>query len=210
MGEMSMNKVIHGALRRDLDRFIAALRTFPPGDLTRARQLEAAWVNFDDQLRHHHKGEHKTAWPALRAVGVTTEVLEVMDAEHETMALALAEARAAMGALNRTAGLEESRAALAAFQRLQAVTVPHLDHEESEIEDVYLAHRDSDEIKAMNRAFGKVSPARGGRFFAWLLDGASADERQAVTHEVPRPVVVVLGGIFGRGYRKHVATVWNG
>ena len=29
---MSMNKVIHGAVRRDLDRFDAALRAFADGD----------------------------------------------------------------------------------------------------------------------------------------------------------------------------------
>ena len=36
MAEMSMNKVIHGAVRRDLDRFADALRTFRPGDTERA------------------------------------------------------------------------------------------------------------------------------------------------------------------------------
>ena len=66
MAEMSMNKAIHGAVRRDLDRFIAALTAFPPGDPARAQQLDAAWANFDDQLTHHHEGEHTIAWPALR------------------------------------------------------------------------------------------------------------------------------------------------
>ena len=42
MAEMSMNKVIHAAVRRDLDRFIAALSAFPPGDTARAQQLSAA------------------------------------------------------------------------------------------------------------------------------------------------------------------------
>lgn len=32
-------------------------------------------------------------------------------------------------------------------------------------------------MKAMDRAFAKVGPVRGGRFFAWVLDGASPDER---------------------------------
>jgi hypothetical protein len=209
MAEMSMNKAIHGAFRRDLDRFVAALSAFPPGDLQRARQLDAAWQNFDDQLTHHHEGEHETAWPALKSVGVDQQLLDTMDAEHETMAAALAEARTAMGALTRTAGLEESRTAMTAFERLRAVTVHHLDHEESEIEDVYLANRDSPEMKAMGKAFGKVSPARGGRFFAWVLDGATPAERAAVTGEVPGPVLALIGGVFGRGYRKNVAPVWR-
>lgn len=209
MAEMSMNKVIHGAVRRDLDRFIAALRAFAPGDLARARQLEKAWSNFDEQLTYHHEGEHTIAWPALESVGVSRDLLTSLDAEHETMAAALRETRSAMGELAKRAGAEEADAALAAVQRLQAVTVAHLDHEEAEIEPVYLAKRDTPEIKAMGKAFARVSPSRGGRFFAWVLDGASAEERAAVTDEVPGPVLTVIGGVFGRGYRKDVGSVWR-
>ncbi len=209
MSEMSMNKVIHGAFRRDLDRFIAALSAFPAGDLARAQQLDTAWANFNHELTYHHTGEHEIAWPALEAVGVSKEVLATMDAEHEIMGAALAETRTTMSALTRTAGRDEAQAALAAFQKLQAVTISHLDHEEAEIEDIYLANRDAPEIKAMGKQFSKVSPARGGQFFAWLLDGASPEERAAVAQEVPKPVITIIGGIFGRGYRKNVASVWK-
>ena len=65
-----MNKAIHGAFRRDLDRFVAALTDFPAGNRERAQQLVAAWENFDDQLTHHHHGEHTIAWPHLKALGV--------------------------------------------------------------------------------------------------------------------------------------------
>ena len=37
----------------------------------------------------------------------------------------------------------------------------------------------------MGRAFGKTGLARGGRFFAWVLDGASPAERAGVTASVP-------------------------
>lgn len=209
MTEISMNKANHGAFRRDLDRFIAALSTFTPGDLTRAGQLDTAWANFDEQLTRHHEDEHAIAWPALEAVGVSKQLLATMDDEHETMAAALAETRAAMVALANSAGLEDSRAALAAWQKLQTVTVRHLDHEEAEIEDVYLTKRGTPEIKAMGKAFAKVSPVRAGRFLAWVLDGASPTEREAVAREVPGPVISIIGGIFGMGYRRSVAPVWN-
>jgi hypothetical protein len=58
---MSMNKAIHGALRRDLDRFVGALGAFRDGDTARAAQLGRAWENFDDQLTHHHEGEREVA-----------------------------------------------------------------------------------------------------------------------------------------------------
>jgi hemerythrin-like domain-containing protein len=209
MVTMSMNRAIHGAFRRDLERFVAALEAFRSGDHERARQLTAAWANFDDQLTRHHEGEHEIAWPALHALGVTKELLATMDAEHASMAAALTKTRAAMAVLAATPGSEQAQAALAAITELRAVTGEHLDHEESELEDLYVSKRDTPEMKAMGRAFAKVGPVRGGRFFAWVLDGASPEERAAVTGEVPGPVLAVLTGVFGRSYRRDVAPAWR-
>jgi len=209
MAEMSMNKAIHGAFRRDLARFIAALSRFPSGDTERGSQIAAAWSNFDDQLTRHHTGEHEIAWPALTAVGTSPSLLATLDAEHDLMAAAVAEVRAAVPALTRSASVEDASRARAAFERLQAVTVAHLEHEEDELEPVLLGKKDTPEIKAMGRAFGKVNPARGGRFFAWVTDGASPDEKAAVTRDVPGPVLALIGGVFGRGYRKDIAPVWR-
>jgi hypothetical protein len=132
-----------------------------------------------------------------------------MDAEHDAMAAALGEARTVLGALATTAGAAEAAEALGAIRALEQVTVVHLEHEEAELEPVYLARRDTPEIRAMGKAFGKVSPARGGRFFAWLLDGASPEERAAVHRDVPGPVLAIIGGVFGRGYRRDVAPAWR-
>jgi len=209
MAEMSMNKAIHGAFRRDLTRFITALSSFPPGDVKRGKQIAAAWSNFEDQLTQHHTGELEIAWPALTAVGASPSLLATMNAEHDLMAAAIVEVSAAVPALKRTASLDDVSTARAAFERLQAVTVAHLEHEEAKLEPVYLEKKDTPEIKAMGRAFGKVSPARGGQFFAWVTDGASSDEMAAVTRDVPGPVLAVIGGVFGRGYRKDIAPVWK-
>ena len=210
MAEMSMNKVIHGAVRRDLDRFVVALDHFPAGDRRRAGDLATAWQNFDDQLTRHHEGEHRIAWPALQSVGVSPALLDELDAEHDTMAAALAETRTALGALARSADAADASAARESVARLRQVTCAHLDHEEAEIEGVYQAKRDTPEIKAMGKAFARDGGATvGGRFFAWVLDGASVEERRAVTREVPGPVLAVLTKVLGRGYTRNVAPVWR-
>lgn len=209
MGGMSMNKVIHGAIRRDLDRFISALQSFSAGDTVRAQQLGTAWANFDDQLNHHHEGEHEIAWPAMEAVGVSRELLDEMDDEHDAMATALDQTRTAMDQLVRSPGKEQAGTALGAFTTLRELTISHLEHEEAELEEVYLAKRETPELKAMAKAFSRVSPARGGRFLEWVLDGASPAERATVSQEIPAPVRAIFGGVFGRGYRKNVATVWR-
>ena len=206
---MSMNKVIHGAIRRDLDRFEGALGTFRSGDTARAQRLAAAWDNFDRQLTDHHEGEHEIAWPALEKAGITRDVLDQMDAEHTTMAAALAQARSAMAALSSRAGSGEAEAALVAIRRLREVTVTHLDHEEEQLEQFYLEHHDDPAIKEMGRQFAKAGPRKAGPFMAWVDDGAGAEEQAALRASVPRPVLAVMSGVFGRSYRKNVAPVWR-
>lgn len=206
---MSMNKAIHGAFRRDLQRFLDALGSFRDGDRARAAQLGRAWDNFDAQLTDHHEGEHSIAWPALASIGVSQETLAQMDAEHERMAAALAATRTAMASFRASASAADGAAARAAFEQLRAVTVEHLDHEEGEIEAVYLAHADGPEMKAMGKQFAKVSPAKGGQFFAWVTDGATPDELATISGNVPKPVLAVVSGIWGRGYRRDVAPAWR-
>jgi hypothetical protein len=209
MAEMSMNKVIHAAFRRDLQRFLDALSRFRDGDRDRAAQLGKAWDNFYLQLTDHHEGEHAIAWPAMESIGVSKELLAVFDEEHDRMAQALEATRGAMTTFRASATAADAAAARASFEQLQTITVAHLDHEEQETEPVYLQHADGPEMKAMGRQFGKVSPAKGGRFFAWVTDGASPQEMSALTATVPKPVLTIIGGIFGRGYRRDVAPTWR-
>jgi hemerythrin-like domain-containing protein len=204
-----MNRAIHAAVRRDLDRFLDALARFPAGDRQRAGQLKTAWQNFDNQLTEHHEGEHRIAWPTMLKVGVPQEVLTQLDAEHDTMAGALTAARTMMGALSNSASAEDAAAARTAMLELQRVTVEHFDHEEKEIEPVYLEKEGTPEMKAMGREFAKVSPTQGGTFFAWALDGATPTESSAITGTIPKPVLTVILGLFGRSYRKSVAPVWR-
>lgn len=204
-----MNKVIHRAFRRDLQRFLDALGRFRDGDRDRAAQLGRAWDNFYLQLTDHHEGEHAIAWPAMESIGVSKELLAVFDEEHDRMAQALEAARGAMTTFRASATATDAAAARASLEQLQTITVAHLDHEEQEIEPIYLAHENSPEIKAMGKRFARVSPTKGGTFFAWVTDGAAADEMAALTSTVPKPVLKIISGVFGRGYRRDVAPAWR-
>lgn len=210
MAKISMNRAIHGAVRRDLQRFLGALETFPSGSVDRAGQLARAWANLEDQLTDHHESEHEIVWPALEAIGASTELIETMDAEHDAVAAALADSRAALAKLKASASAADAHAARAAMERLQEVTRAHFEHEETEMEPISSAHRDAPEVHEIARKFGKrLTPAKGGRFIAWVLDGASTEERAAVTREIPGPVVTIIGGIFGVPYRRKIAPIWK-
>jgi hemerythrin-like domain-containing protein len=206
---MSMNKVIHCAIRRDLERFRRALDTFAEGDEARALALHRAWVNFDHQLTDHHEGEHEIAWPAMRAIGIEQPTIESFDTEHEAMAADLAATRRTMDNLRVSASRADAAAAAAAMARLHTTTVTHLDHEELETESVLAHNEDHPAMKEMGRKFSRrTGPVKAGTFFAWMQDGATAEEQAALQASVPRPVMAVIGGLFGRRYRKDVAPTW--
>jgi hemerythrin-like domain-containing protein len=208
---MSMNKVIHCAVRRDLGRFQDALGAFRDRDHSRAEALHRAWQNFDAQLTDHHEGEHEVAWPAMRAIGISDASLASFDAEHEAMAQELANTRAAMDQLAHSAARADADAAGAALARLDEVTTTHLEHEETLTEPALADNEGHAAIKEMGRKFSRRSgPAKAGHFFAWMQDGATAEEKAALRHSVPAPVLAIVGGLFGRKYRKEIAPVWAG
>lgn len=206
---MSMNKVIHCAVRRDLRRFRRALDDLVDGDRDRAAALHRAWLNFDAQLTEHHEGEHEIAWPALEALGIPAETIDSFDSEHGAMAADLGTTRTAMEQLRRTAKRSDADAAAVAMARLEATTVTHLDHEEREIEGPLTTQHEHPAVKEMGKKFSRRSgPAQAGTFFAWMQDGATAEEMAALRASVPGPVMAVLAGVFGRRYRREVAPVW--
>lgn len=206
---MSMNRVIHAAIRRDLARFDRALTAFPDGDARRAAELGKAWRYLHGELTRHHTGEHEIAWPALRQVGVSAETLAAMDAEHDRLAEALDAAADSMRTLENGPASSSAAAAASAMANLSKVAEEHMAHEEAEIEPVYTGKKDDPAIKAMGRRFSKVDPLTAGKFFAWLENGASAEERASLRDSVPGPVITILGRLFGLPYHRTIAPVWE-
>jgi hemerythrin-like domain-containing protein len=206
---MSMNKVIHNAVRRDLRRFRTALEKFSDGDKARAAALHRAWQNFDAQLTDHHEGEHEIAWVGLKAVGVDQATIDGFDKEHDLMAADLTTTRAAMDRFAGTASKSDADAAGTAMAQLETTTHTHLEHEEATTEPLYQKEHDHPAIKEMGKKFSRrTGIGKAGAFMAWLEDGATAEEKAGLRANVPGPVVTIIGGLFGRGYRKEVAPVW--
>ena len=90
MAEMSMNKVIHGAFRRDLDRFVAALEGFP----RRPGAGPPAGHRLGELRRPAHDAPRGRARDRLARARVRRrdrDLVVTMDAEHDVMAVALPE-----------------------------------------------------------------------------------------------------------------------
>ena len=206
---MTMNRVIHAAVRRDLDRLDDALARMADGDVPRAQALERAYRNLHDELHHHHVSEDTHIWPMLASVGVDQQLLDAMESEHSAMAEALRETGAAMTTVASSGSRTDAAAARDSLRRTRDVTERHLQHEETELEPLLAPHHDSPEWKAVEKKLRKQPLPATGRFFAWLTDGMSQEHRTFFRQTVPPPVVAVLSRIFGRRYHREVAPTWR-
>ena len=206
---LTMNRVIHAAVRRDLDRLSTALGQLRDGDTARAQALERAYSNLRTELTHHHEGEDAYIFPMLDEAGVDKDLLHAMESEHHAMAEALTETAGAMDAVARSGSAVDAAAARASVDRTRDVVDRHLLHEENELEPQLAPYLESPEWKAVEKKLSRQPPGVAGRFFAWLTDGMSDEHRAFLKKTVPSPVVTVLARTFGRSYYKNIAPVWK-
>ena len=207
--QLTMNRVIHAAVRRDLDRLDGALAGMADGDRPRARALDRAYRNLHTELTHHHEGEDTHIWPMLASVGVDRQLLDTMESEHHAMAEALAETRSAMATVATSGSRVDAAAARDSLLRTRDVTERHLRHEERELEPLLAPHMGSPEWHTVEKKLRSQPLPVAGRFFAWLTDGMSEENRAVLKTSVPTPVVTVLSRVFGRRYHKEVAPTWR-
>ena len=205
----TLNTVIHAAFRRDIERFVRALETFPVGSRRRADQLVLAWDNFAHQLHLHHQDEETIFWPAFRAVGADESLVGDLDGEHQRMVRALEVAEAAMRTLGSDPSPANVEAARASVTDLRTVLLEHLAHEERDFEPFAAAHVEDPELKQAQKDVRKVHQGNAGMFVAWLRDSADADARAQLNRDMPPPVQFVLLHTSGRKYARTVSPAWS-
>lgn len=207
---LTMNRLIHNAVRRDLARLSAALESFPAGDRARAAGLLTAYRNLHRELTRHHEGEDTHIWPMLTGFGADAALLESMVSEHEAMAAALGTTLGALEHLASDASADAAREAKAQVATLTEVVERHLSHEEADLEPLIESHVDTPEWKAVEKKLRGGSITDAGLFFAWLTDGMPEPDCAFLKTLIPAPVTFLLPRLFGRAYSRDVAPVWSG
>ncbi len=206
---MTMNQVIHEAVRRDLARLDRALESFPTGDAERANQLTRAYRFVRHQLTDHHVTEDDVIWPVVAELGVDRALLGAMESEHQAMSEALTETSAAMTALVARPETDTADEALASLRRTRAVVDRHLDHEEHELEPALVPYLGTPEWKGVEKKLRQRPMGTIGPFLAWLQDGMDPPARGSLRSTIPPPVLAVLPRIFGRSYQRDIAPIWR-
>ncbi|MEU6317910.1 hemerythrin domain-containing protein [Streptomyces sp. NPDC047009] len=207
-----MMGIVHGALRRDLDRVRAVLTSEPYPEHERRRALGEHVVWMMEFLRAHHTGEDEGLWPLVRerdpAAG---PLLDSLDADHRRITPAAVALTAAGRRYASTATDEVRVELLAALDTLTGVLVPHLEREVDEAMPVVAAALTNVEWDAWGQKYN-VKPKslkQLGMEGHWLLDGIDPEGYQIVVHLVPPvPRFILLRG-FARAYRRRTAAWWQ-
>ena len=205
----SLNTVVHAALRRTLDRFDAALGTFPADSQQRADDLSRAWHFFAHEVHDHHHYEEQFFWPALGQTDADLSSVAELDSEHDAMRTALKKATDSVGRLHADPTAGNATTARTAVTTLRDVLLGHLDHEERVLEPISVAYAGTKPMKTALAQVKKAHLSQMGNFIEWLQDGATEADKAGLRREIPGPVVAIFSTLAGRRYRREVAPVWR-
>ena len=207
---LSMNTVIHAAVRRDLQRFTKALEEFPAGSSQRAADLDRAWQHLDHQLYHHHHSEETIFWPALREAGADETLVGDLGGEHDRMAEAMTRTRTAMSAFAADPDGQRLEQAKAAFAELTEAVETHFAHEERDLEPFQAQVIDTPPMRRAAKQIRRTqTPAQAGGYLAWLADGADPVAQAFLMQQIPAPVLIILSRLLGRSYTRKIAPIWR-
>lgn len=206
----TMNRLIHVAVRRDLDRLSAAVAALVPGDAARAGALGEAFDHFDTMLTSHHEGEEKNLWPVIGdpAAGHEGQVGDLTD-EHEQIVRALADSRDAFASLRTSAAASDARLAADALGRLRDAATTHFAHEEAQMHDL-LGAADPQAVQAALRRMGRDAPMSEALWFVqWVSDSLDPQQRAAFAEVMPAPLRGLSSLLAGRRYRRVTAAAFG-
>ena len=207
---LTMNDIVHAAIRRDFVRLRTALAQVKVDDLERVRHLRSAWEFIWGELHHHHVIEDRYVWPyVLKYDLLPADLIEQMEAEHQRMAVAcgrLSEAFYEFIAAPSSAHLIALRSQL---EHAVRTAEEHLRHEEADVMPALAEHWDAKSWRPVERQIRQVNPRLAGGMFAWLLDTDDPLVGRAMEARFSKPLVWTMSRVFGRAYHRTVAPVWR-
>jgi hypothetical protein len=207
---LSMNTVVHAAVRRDLQRFAQALAEFPTGSSHRAADLERAWQHLGHQLHDHHSSEETIFWPALQEAGADETLVGDLSGEHDRMAEAMGKTRTVMSGFAADPSAENLEQAKATFAELTEAVETHFEHEERDLEPFQAKVVNTPPMRRAARQIRRTqTPVQAGGYLAWLADGADPVAQAFLKQQIPAPMLIVFSRLLGRSYTRRIASIWR-
>lgn len=203
--DLTVMLAMHDAFRRDLGHLARAARRHHADleDPALRTAVLAGWELFKVQLYHHHAAEDAGLWPRMRTHLASRPddlaLLQAMEDEHSRIDPLLAAIDDAF------ADHDHGHQWLGHAVDALATELPtHLAHEERDalpLMDQVLTAAEWHGFTADQRRKNGIRGA--AQLFPWLLDGAPAEQIQAVLKRLPPPLRVVYRRIWQPRYARH-------
>jgi len=191
--------VMHHAFRRDLGRFVVAVRQTPIGDAPTWRALTRRWGRFAAILHHHHTVEDENFWPILvrhaeeRGDAEALAMLVAMEDEHGDIDPALSDCQHGFQAMVEHPCADHRNALDVHLTGAREALDAHLGHEETEALPFLQEVLSTAEYAVLEAAAGRGYPARLIPFLLpWVMDELPVEARRRILIEAGRPLAVVL------------------
>jgi hemerythrin-like domain-containing protein len=205
-------KTIHSAFRRELRLAPALLRSVQHGDRLRAGIVGTHLDLVDRFLHHHHTIEDDLLWPKLleRVPAEIAPIVELMEAQHETLANLLARTAVARAEWRRDADAARAAELAVLYARLHSALVEHLDAEEEHVMPLVEASITHKEWVKIGKAAQRGTPLTDGpRMLGMLAYDGDPQVIRAMLGAVPAPLRGAVLKIGRRAYAKHAARVYG-
>ncbi len=196
-----MNRFMHRAFLREIDRLLGRLNDLDVGDPAEVAGFQLRWNFFTGTLAAHHAAEDQYLWPVAERSADAEEqvVLRAMSAEHDALEESQRSADAQVSVLNErdnTPGIE------LALRDLASLLTGHCLHEEHAgvpIVAKYMTQEDFDEFMASSRHLPD-----GDLILAWVCDGAPPEIVSGTWSMLPGPIRMMVRPRANRKYRRFV------
>lgn len=205
-------KTIHSAFRRELRLAPALLRSVEHGDRLRANLVATHLDLLDRFLHHHHTIEDELLWPKLleRVPAEIAPVVELMEAQHATVADLLAKTVALRGHWRKDAEAGRAAELAAIYTRLHDALVEHLDAEEEHVMPLVEACITHKEWAKIGKAAQRGTPLKDGpRMLGMLAYDGNPQVIREMLGAVPAPARGLALKMAHRAYAKHATRVFG-
>jgi len=197
--------VVHGAMRRDVDRLPRAIErtTGPEG----AVALQRWYAKFEREVLHHHQREDDVVWPTLvQAVPEFAGDLAILDADHHALDDAMTATRDALDALVASFGAGTLATAIEAAGALRQLLHDHLDREEAAMFPLMAQVYTEESYLELEQQLLKATPKKLFAFeLPFAFDGLDVDQAASKLAEMPLPIRLLHRLVWQPAYDRLVA-----
>ncbi|MFL6204842.1 MAG: hemerythrin domain-containing protein [Acidimicrobiales bacterium] len=202
--------VLHGGMRRDVDRLPVAIERTT--DRSGAVAIQRWFAKFEREVVHHHEREDDVVWPILlEAAPEFGDPLGQLEEDHHGLDAAMTATRQALDALTATYSYDTCVAAADAARALARLLHDHLDREEAAMFPAMARVFTAESFEQLEQELLKATPKRLFAFeLPFAFDGLAADRVTSTLAEMPALIRLVHRFVWQPRYDRLVAPLRAG